>query len=480
MDEFDTQLQARVAAARRNPGDALFRRSFAAWLDAHAAELEAWLPPAALHFGVLDPAKRAGRIRFLRLLLLHGYLPPRVEQARAADWNTGSINVAIIPAYFYAHALSLLEAGLARRDVAVLLAAPDSVGYAPCVAYTPAQRSPVALRYALMLDARGLVWRQFDQPVPVHYLLPIDNYYRAKFRLVEAFGACGVPMPGSAAIREVCEDKRRLSAIAGNIPGLRLARELCLDPQHAPIAGEQLARFCAEHKMQSIVTKPVDAFGGADVQFWHAHDDAAALHEYVQNMLAAGRSLLVQERIPPLPTRLQREWNVRQYVLRCGPDDMRSAWKRVRIGHGVINTTRGAESVTVEQLIAEMDLPPAHLADLVATLRSTDTLAIEVLRHVERYVQHNNVQPPGSHQSPDLLALDFMIAPDAGGGFAVYLNEINDFASGGMRDYEVLAHRQAFPDAPAIQAWHAFSLAPAILDLARWRGSMYRQRQQHT
>ncbi len=65
--------------------------------------------------------------------------------------------------------------------------------------------------------------------------------------------------------------------------------------------------------------------------------------------------------------------------------------------------------------------------------------------------------------------------PDRPGAFAVYLNEINDFASGGMRDYEILRHRQMLPDAAQVRATEPFSLAPAILRTAFWRGSAYRR-----
>jgi hypothetical protein len=106
-----------------------------------------------------------------------------------------------------------------------------------------------------------------------------------------------------------------------------------------------------------------------------------------------------------------------------------------------------------------------------------------VLRALQHYLhrawghEHRPYRGSGSNLDPDLLALDFMIGhdparPDA---FAVYLNEINDFASGGMRDYEILRHRQILPDAAQVRAAELFSLAPAILRTAFWRGSAYRR-----
>jgi hypothetical protein len=65
--------------------------------------------------------------------------------------------------------------------------------------------------------------------------------------------------------------------------------------------------------------------------------------------------------------------------------------------------------------------------------------------------------------------------PQQPGEFAVYLNEINDFASGGMRDYEILCHRQLLPEADRVRATQSFSLAPSMLQMAFWRGNAYRQ-----
>jgi hypothetical protein len=65
--------------------------------------------------------------------------------------------------------------------------------------------------------------------------------------------------------------------------------------------------------------------------------------------------------------------------------------------------------------------------------------------------------------------------PQQPGTFTVYLNEINDFASGGMRDYEILCHRQMLPHTMHVRATQPFSLAPSMLQTAYWRGSAYRQ-----
>lgn len=475
MNVFEHRLIALVAALRRNPTDQALRHTLTAWIDAHPHAFQAWLPAEVVRFAVTTDEKLERRVQFVRQLLLHGYLPPRIERVSGAAWADAAINVAVVPAYFYPQALSLLEAGRMQPDLAVFVVTPPGSGYEPGIEQQhDTDGVPLVLRHALMLDERGLVWRSFERPVPVHYLFPIDNYYRAKFRLLEEFAGCGVPMPGSIAIREACEDKCQLYSIAGSIDGLRLAREICLKPQHLPEFVQHIAQFCAECAPGELVTKPVDAFGGAGVAFWRYPDELEPLHEHIRAGLIAGGSVLVQERIPPLPTSLGREWNLRQYVLRCGETDFRAAWKRVRIGHGVINTTQGAQSITIEQLLAEMNLSPVAMEALQAALQATDELAIKVLQRLDRYIQAKTVQSR-SHvaHAPDLLALDFMIAPH-GDTLAIYLNEINDFASGGMRDYEVLAHRQAFPDADAIAAIHPFSLAPAMLELARWRGEGYK------
>jgi hypothetical protein len=193
--------------------------------------------------------------------------------------------------------------------------------------------------------------------------------------------------------------------------------------------------------------------------------------------------MLVQERIVAVPTVDGREWNLRQYVLRGPGDTIKARWKRGRIGHGAINTTQGAQSIAVEELLPLIRLDAPQRAAFEQAFRSTDDLAAEVMRALDRYMERNWAERKqlyrgsGSNLEADLLALDFMIAPapSTATGYAVYLNEINDFASGGMRDYEVLAHRQALPDADRVVAAHSFSLAREMLETAMWRGSAYRQ-----
>ncbi|MBA3943510.1 MAG: hypothetical protein H0X37_02990 [Herpetosiphonaceae bacterium] len=482
MHDFESRLRSLLAAVRRDPLDVGLSTTLSGWIDEHPGEFGAFLPAEALSFRNA-PDREERRIRFLKHLLLHGYMPPRVEQVSGSAWQTRTINLAVSTSYFYPNALSLLEAGLGREDVAVFVVSPQPLGDASWIeAVSSLGHQRVQLQAALMLDEDGLVWRQFEEPVPVHYLFPVDNYYRDKFRLVGEYGQWRVPMPGSQLIREVCENKLLLVDIVSGIPGLHLAHEL----QLAPTTGETawimaLDDFSARYQLAELVTKPVDGFGGSGVEFWRYPQDRPALIAWLREAFATTPMILVQGRIRPVPTRSGREWNLRQYVLRNGPEAVLAPWKRVRIGHGVINITRGAGSSTTSTLLEDLALEPEQLRAFEAALQSTDALAVAVLHSLEAYlVRHWGATEQlyhglGSNLSADLLALDFMIAPDPArsGTYAVYLNEINDFASGGMRDYELLYHREARPDADHITATESFALAPHILTLAKWRGGAY-------
>ncbi len=457
MEDWRSRLLTQLAALRRDPLDAELRARLVRTLEQSPEYFQAFAGDAALQFGLRDPARLPRRIQFLHLLLQHGYLPPRVEIATGHEWD-GRPVIAVIPAYFYPHALSLLEAGSVREDVVVLVLGPQGPGYEPPLElHTGPGGTEVLVHCALMLDGTGLVWRRFSTPLRAHYLLPIDNYYRGKFRLVREYDGLGVPMPGSEAIRVICEDKLQLQAIAGGIPGLRLPGEVALGPdEHDDRRMERLEALASGG--DELVSKPVDLFGGDGVRFWEYRRQRDELLSYLKLHFAGGGGPLVaQTRVRPPSTADGREWNLRQYVLRCGEDDVRASWKRVRIGRGIINTSRGAIGCTVESMLSQLALAPAERAALERALERTDVLAAEVLKRLEQYAGADR------RQSPDLLALDFMLAR-AGDEFAVYLIEINDFASGGMRDYEVLAHRQALPDAPAVRAVYPFSLAPAMLD----------------
>jgi hypothetical protein len=468
---------------RRNPADAESRVGLEDWLASHPREFEAMIPAGAMDFGIA-PQQQPRRRQFLQNLLLQGYLPPRVEEHSGAPWTTETVNLGIITGYFYSHALSLLEAGLLRSDMAVLVAYPAPPGSEPWIERVPdGAGDRILFRRALMLELQGLVWRSFHEPVPVHYLMPIDNYYRSKFRLVTEYGDSGVPMPGSTLIREVCENKALLADAIRHVPGIRLAREVIFHRNDSRPRAAQLDTFCRDNNLRRLVTKPADGFGGIGVEFWNYPANRAALLTHVEQALGEHASILVQERIMPVPTRSGQEWNLRQYVLREGPDLVTAPWKRVRIGHGVVNTTRGARSTTVEHLLQDIDLDAPQQEHFLATLESTDGRAADVLRALRDYLyhawghEHRPYRGSGSNLDPDLLALDFMIGHDPGrpDAFAVYLNEINDFASGGMRDYEILRHRQMLPDAAQVRAAEPFSLAPAILRTAFWRGSAYRR-----
>jgi len=483
VSNFESHLHDRLAAVRRNPSDNAARTALEQWIDGHPAAFQAWLPHDVLSFGISD-AKLPRRLQFIKRLLLAGYAPPRVEMVSGADWQDATVNMAVVTSYFYANALSLLEAAQTRTDVAVFVTYPANNEEQPWLEMRSGyDGTSVVLHAALMLDAQGLVLRWFAEPVPVHYLFPVDNYYRSKFRLVTEYGASRVPMPGSALLREVCENKLLLADVIGSLPELRLAHELSLIPQQRMDVEDALDRFCAEHDLQALVTKPVDAFGGIGVEFWHYPQDRQLLVARLKEAVAANTVMLVQERIVPVPLMDGREWNLRQYVLRYGPELIRAPWKRARVGEGAVNTTQGAQSMTVEQLLLRLRIEPAQHNAFREALQRCDALAVEVLQRLDAYMQRfwNTAREPyigsGSNLEPDLLALDFMISHDQEHPqqFVIYINEINDFASGGMRDYEILAHRQAFPDAERIVAAHPFSLAPSVLDLAKWRGSAYRQ-----
>ena len=484
MGAFERRLEELVAETRRDPSREELRAELEGWIAAHPLEFRASIPPEVLSFGV-SPDRLERRLRFLKHLLLNGYAPPRVEDDDGTRWGQDTVNFGVVTGYFYGNCLSFLEAGLTRSDVAVCVAYPSSDRQQPWLETAPTQvGAGVQLRAALMLDDDGLVFRRFRRPVPIHYLFPVDNYYRSKFELVGQYAGSGVPMPGSTLIREVCENKLLLGEIAGGIPGLRLAPELPrVRGDDAAAWAERLDHFCTEHVIRALVTKPVDAFGGAGVQFWRYPEQCGALLDHLAEAMQERTAMLVQQRIVPVPTTSGRDWNLRQYVVRESGDTVLSRWKRIRAGHGVINTTQGAHSLTLQQLLEDLPLTGAAREAFERALAMTDRLAGDVLRALERYLQRRfggERQPyrgSGSNLEPDLLALDFMISEAAGrpGHYVVYLNEINDFASGGMRDYEILAHRAAFPDAERIVAAHPFSLAPHVLDLAKWRGQAYKE-----
>lgn len=482
MSYFQRRFRELAVVIRRDPGDSEVRALLEALIDEHPDEWRAAIPAELLSFGSsLDKVPR--RLQFLKHLLLQGYALPRVEDKADAARYDETINAGVVTGYFYPHALSLLEAGLGRADVAVLVAYPQRDGIEPWIELGPGGKDGVTIRIALILDEDGLALRRFRQPVTAHYLFPVDNYYRSKFRLVTEYADCGVPMPGSVIIREVCENKLLLNEIAGEIPGLRLARELQLFRDGAEDArATALHRFCREHQLHALVSKPTDAFGGAGVEFWSYPEDREALLDHLRTALGAHNAMLVQERIFAAPMANGRDWNLRQYVLRRSAATIIAPWKRVRIGHGVVNTTRGARTMAIEDLPPAMGLAAEEEAGFESTLLATDGLAAEVMRALDRYMERawgatrRAYRGSGSNLEADLLALDFMIAraPELPEGFAVYLNEINDFASGGMRDYEILAHRHAFPDADRVVAAKPFSLAPQMLETAKWRGGAYK------
>jgi hypothetical protein len=226
----------------------------------------------------------------------------------------------------------------------------------------------------------------------------------------------------------------------------------------------------------------VDGFGGYGVRFWEYPRQREAMLAHLAESFADTSAIVVQERIKTLPVNSGREWNVRQYVVRRSESEIAAAYKRIRIGTGVINTEQGADSFLVESLLDELDLTDRQRSAFLAAYDRLDALGAEVMHALSRYMVQNfamqrvNYRGCGSNLEPDLLALDFMIAADAGSPdcYKIYLLEINDFASGGMRDFEILIHRQKQPDAPVIYASQPYCLAPAILDTALWRGRAHK------
>jgi len=479
---FQTRLKELFRAVQVNPMDKEARAGLQGWLDEHPDEFEAWLPADALTFGTA-PERKSRRLDFLKHLLLSGYLPPRVETVSGAAWQHDTVNFAVVPSYFYSNTFSFLEAGFGRTDVAVFVAQPHSSASQPWVELR--QGSGLNIHAALMLDSdgRNLVWRHFQHSVAAHYLFPVDNYHRDKFRLVKEYANCGVPMPGSALLRDVCEDKAQLQAIVKGIPGLHLPGErLLLSSQDSVARASIVDNFCQTHNARHLVTKPVDGFGGYGVQFWDYPHERPAMLAHLASAFASSPAIVLQERIRTLPVRSGREWNVRQYVVRRSATEIVAPYSRIRIGTGVINTEQGADSFLVDSLLAELDLTVKQRAGFEAAFASIDSLGIQVMNALTNYMQRK-FQPQesgyrggGSNLEADLLALDFMIAPDnqRPDRYRVYLLEINDFASGGMRDFEILIHRQRLPQASSIHASQPYCLAPAILDTARWRGQAYK------
>ncbi len=482
MPEFEKHLLQLFVTVQHNPLDSDARSALQNWLDTNLDQFERWIPTATLEFGT-TAERKSRRLDFLKHLLLSGYLPPRVETHSGVSWQTETINVAVLPSYFYSNVFSFLESGTRRSDVAVFVAQPHSSA-SPWVEITP---KGVTLGAALMLEPDGLVWRRFTGPVPVHYLFPVDNYYKDKFRLVTEFAHCGVPMPGSTLIRDVCEDKTKLHKIIHELPGLWLPRErwIIRGDESAPWQ-QDVDEFCIEQQIHSLVSKPVDGFGGNGVAFWNYPEDRPAMMAHLDAALKNPAGILLQERIVAAPVHSGRDWNIRQYVVRRSEHDICAPYKRVRIGTGVINTEQGADSFLVDDLMAEVDLPPAQFQAFKATIDSTDQLAVGVMQCLTRYMSQNFTptlyRGSGSNLEPDLLALDFMISPDPDdtARYRVVLLEINDFASGGMRDFEILIHRHFLPDAACISASQSYSLAPALLETARWRGELYRRETQQT
>ncbi|GAC1360638.1 MAG: hypothetical protein NVSMB42_20190 [Herpetosiphon sp.] len=483
MQPFEGLLAELVATVRSAPWSEEARRAVGALIDSAPQAFEALVPPEVLQFGVARD-KLDRRLNYLKQLLMHGYDVPRVELNVPFALAEDGIGMAVCTSYFYPNGLSLLEAALDRNDIAVMVVYPFGEGSNQWlrIRQPSGATARIDVSKALMLDRNGLVWREFKQPVPAHFLFPVDNYYRAKYRLVDAYQALHVPMPGSNVIRTVCEDKRVLAAIAGAIPGLKLASEICVQRGTAlPELEQDVDRFVAEHRLTELVSKPIDGFGGRGVAFWELPRDRDAMLDALIRDIRDG-DILIQGRIRPVPTVSGLGWNMRQYVVRQDGGGSVSRWKRARQGSGAINTTQGASSVAVGELLQDIRLSLDDRKAFERVLARTDGLAVAVLEALEAYLEREwreqriSYAGSGSNLEPDLLALDFMIAEDANeqDGFAVYLNEINDFASGGMRNYEYVMHRWLRPTAARVLAQQPFSLAPRILDLAVWRGRAYK------
>jgi len=380
---------------------------------------------------------------FSLIMKKNGFKQPRVMNGEESDnflrKGKDVVNIGILSGLRGIDILSVArEAG--KRTDANVLAIPykDSVQFSETTVH-----KRVTVQSGVMFREGVPYWLQFSKPIFLHYI--------ADFGHIKNLLELGVPLSRHQELNQHKGDVARILMEEGISPDtitLKLKRKvgtwsaaheddefLVNDDISLPSqVDRRLWNFLVNQGVSnpSAVAKPAEGVGGRHVEYVYRENLDEVAYP-IADRLRAGDDFVVQSRIIPPLINNKLDWNVRVLISRDRQDRpvISGTYVRMLQFGKVVNISRGADVIFIDELAQELGLTKTEEKDLNEEINRVSLRAYEVLNEKMR----ESGEIGENEWAGDFAGIDVMVQKD-GDKWRGFVIEVNDDLSGGMWDID--------------------------------------------
>lgn len=317
-------------------------------------------------------------------------------------------------------------------------------------------KEPCTLHYVLGHDSKNKKLRENGIPLAGHPL--IDEYTDEKTVAWDILASAGVRVPRSMVILTKPYSYRGFKARWKKYPRIILggysdnAVEVDSGGRRggilikiqdrkrlADFLSSLIGWFMVSNEIEEVVIKPDGGSGGRGVHFFSEHTFRGELAYFFRGLLG-GHNFIMQERLTPPLLSPSRDWNLRVFVSKNEQGGIQVDDMVVRTSDlgKVVNISRGADVMTVEQLHADLLMTDKiSLWGWKEFLDEVKKTAVDSYVAIENAMRADGVLKNGEDPT-DFMGVDVIVQQE-GGRLVPYVMEVNGYESGGMWDLDSIA-----------------------------------------
>jgi hypothetical protein len=275
---------------------------------------------------------------------------------------------------------------------------------------------------------RGLFFMEFGQTLEVDYfinnLTPTDSYlYNILDQIIEKYR---IPNTDFEQLGELTVNKA-LSMTMLYMAGINVPRgNMNLkSTRSVRSVAERLRIFMENQEIEEVVIKPYNTNCGTGIEYF-SRDQIAEAAAYIEKLTQKYGGVRYEERIYPPKIEVDGslyDWNLRLFLSRDIEDNWVVSDIAVRYGEGVVNISRGAKTMTWDDLIFYLGLSDSEASDL---RERVEDISIRSAKVIENAALNMDKETASAHQ--DFMSSDVICSHD----LTPYIIELNNHYSGAM------------------------------------------------
>ena len=288
----------------------------------------------------------------------------------------------------------------------------------------------LAVKKGYMYTKEGLFFMEFDELLEIQYLInylsPADGYlHNILDQIIDHYA---IPNTNFERFGILVNNKAvSLPLLRGagiNVPrgGLNFKSTKSIFS-----VMQRVETFILQQQIDEIVVKPFNTNCGTGIAYFKKEQIAQA-SEYIEKLTEEYGGVRYEERIYPPKIRVEGElhdWNLRVFLSRDAEDNWVVSDIAVRYGNGVVNISKGAGTMTWDNLISLLGISNSEADDL---RENVEKMSVRAARVIEDEAVFNLIDEKTTSIHEDFMSTDVICSQD----LTPYIIELNNHSSGAM------------------------------------------------